>query len=151
MNPIAPALLAGLATGAALWLVPAQAATPEATYQNQAFAATNHQRERHDRRTLGRQDCVQKWAVRQAGKMARQRDIFHQDLGRVLRDCGLSAAGENVASGFSTGRSVVNDGWMHSAGHRANILNRDFRLMGIGAKKAGGRWYVAQVFGRRAG
>ena len=46
---------------------------------------------------------------------------------------------------------MVNDGWMNSEGHRANILNPSFRLMGIGARKGhDGRWYVAQVFGRRA-
>ena len=39
---------------------------------------------------------------------------------------------------------------MRSSGHRANILNKGFRLMGIGARKgANGRWYVAQVFGTR--
>ena len=46
---------------------------------------------------------------------------------------------------------MVNDGWMNSEGHRANILNPSFRLMGIGARKGhNGRWYVAQVFGRKA-
>jgi uncharacterized protein YkwD len=59
--------------------------------------------------------------------------------------------GENVAYGYPNGRSVVNDGWMRSPGHRANILNPDFRLMGIGARKGhDGRWYVAQVLGRKA-
>jgi uncharacterized protein YkwD len=146
----APAVLAGLATTAALWLVPAQAVTSEVTYQNLAFSATNAKRVLHGRPVLSRQDCVQRFAVKQARKQARQERMFHQDLGPVLRECGLSAAGENVAYGFSSGRSVVNDGWMHSEGHRANILNPRFRLMGIGARKSdSGRWYVAQVFGRK--
>ena len=146
-----PALLAVAATAGALWLAPAQAATPESKYQSQGFSATNSHRDRHDRAELGKQDCVQKYAVKQARKMARQERMFHQDLGPVLRACGLSAAGENVAYGYSSGRSVVNDGWMHSDGHRANILNPQFRLMGIGARKSdSGRWYVAQVFGRKA-
>ena len=41
---------------------------------------------------------------------------------------------ENVAwgEGFrGTPRSIV-DAWMHSSGHRANILNRDFREAGVG-------------------
>ncbi len=148
---IAPALLAGVATTAALWLVPAQAATTESTYQHQAFAATNKQRVHHDRVELRARDCVQRFAVKQARRQARQDRMFHQDLGPVMRECGLSSAGENVAYGFSSGRSVVNNGWMHSEGHRANILNPQFRLMGIGARKsASGRWYVAQVFGRSA-
>jgi uncharacterized protein YkwD len=146
-----PVLLAITATAGALWLAPAEAATPESTYQSKAFAATNQQRDRHDRVEFRKQDCVQKFAVKQARKQARQHRMFHQDLGPVLRQCGLSAAGENVAYGYPSGRSVVNHGWMHSEGHRANILNPQFRLMGIGARKSdSGRWYVAQVFGRAA-
>ena len=39
---------------------------------------------------------------------------------------------------------------MRSAGHRANILDREFRLLGSGARRSGdGTWYAAQVFGRK--
>ena len=83
--------------------------------------------------------------------MAQREQLFHQDLGAVLRDCHLSAAGENVAAGFPNGKSVVNNGWMSSEGHRANILNPSFTTVGIGARKGhNGQWYVAQVFGRKA-
>lgn len=46
-------------------------------------------------------------------------------------------AGENVAWGgglFSTPEIVV-DNWMHSDGHRAVILTKSFRNIGIGVKK----------------
>ena len=67
-----------------------------------------------------------------------------------MRECKLDTAGENVAYGYRTGKSVVNDGWMNSEGHRANILSPSFKLMGIGARKGhDGRWYVSQVFGRK--
>ena len=62
--------------------------------------------------------------------MAQREQMFHQDLGPVMTDCKLNTAGENVAYGYPTGRSVVNDGWMHSEGHRANILSRDVHVMG---------------------
>ena len=134
----------------ALWFAPAAAQSPERSYQDQAFTATNQQRDRHDRSALSHQDCVQRYAVRQAARMARQDRMFHQDLGPVMRDCGLRMAGENVAYGYPTGRSVVNAGWMHSEGHRANILNPSYRLLGVGARRSDeGRWYAAQVFGRR--
>lgn len=143
------AIPAALAVTATLWLVPAQAQTPEATYQKQVFSSTNQQRERHDRVKFRHQKCVQKYAVRQAKRMARQDRMYHQDLGPILRDCGLSMVGENVAYGYSTGRTVVNNGWMQSEGHRRNILNPQFRLLGAGARKsADGTWYAAQVFGR---
>lgn len=124
---------------------------PQAKYQRQAHDATNKNRTANGLKALKRTDCVQRFAVRQAKAMAQQENMFHQELGPILDACGLSMVGENVAYGFSTGRSVVNAGWMESEGHRANILNPDYRLMGIGARKGhDGRWYVAQVFGRKA-
>jgi uncharacterized protein YkwD len=47
---------------------------------------------------------------------------------------GSWSAGENIAWGsgsLGTPASIV-DGWMHSAGHRANILNGSFTQIGIG-------------------
>ncbi len=130
---------------------PAVAQTADATtYQRQVFRTTNQQRARHDLVKYRHQSCVQRYAVRQAKRMARQDRMFHQDLLRVLTDCGLALAGENVAYGYNSGRSVVNQGWMHSPGHRANILNPAFRLLGSGARRsADGTWYAAQVFGTR--
>ena len=39
--------------------------------------------------------------------------------------------GENIAAGNATPEAVV-DQWMHSPGHRANILNKDFKELGVG-------------------
>lgn len=39
--------------------------------------------------------------------------------------------GENIAAGNPTPEEVV-DSWMHSPGHRANILNKDFKELGVG-------------------
>ena len=141
------AVLLGTAGAAA----EARTTSAEQKYAQQAFTATNANRIHQGLRALGPSDCLKHAAVRQAKLMAQQEQMFHQDLNRVMRDCHLNTAGENVAYGFSTGRSVVNDGWMKSEGHRANILNPQFRLMGIGARKGhNGYWYVAQVFGRKS-
>lgn len=40
--------------------------------------------------------------------------------------------GENVARGQESPRSVM-DAWLKSPGHRANLLNADFRAIGVGA------------------
>ena len=127
--------------------VPAQAITA-GDYAGGAFRATNDRRAAHDLRRLTRGDCVQDYARRQAIRMANQRRMFHQDLGRVLRACNLVAVGENVAYGYPSGRATVR-AWMNSPGHRANILNGAYRHMGLAARKSNGVWYVAQVFGKR--
>lgn len=130
--------------------VSARTTTAADLYQGLVRTTTNTVRLLQDRARLGRQDCVQRFAERQATRMARQDRMFHQDLGPILRECGLRKVGENVAYGFATGSSVV-QAWMRSPGHRANILDGDYRLLGVGARRsADGTWYAAQVFGRRA-
>ena len=144
------ALVAAVVLAAVWWIAPATARTPATDYEADIAAWTNVQRDNRDLPTLRRQPCVQRYAERQARKMAAREELFHQDLQRVLRDCNLQQAGENVAYGFDTGKSVVVDGWMKSEGHRANILHKPYRLLGTGARLGDdGLWYAVQVFGKR--
>lgn len=54
--------------------------------------------------------------------------------------------GENIARGQANAQSVM-DAWMNSAGHRANILNCDFKTIGVGVEFGeGGPWWT-QDFG----
>ncbi len=50
-----------------------------------------------------------------------------------------SAFGENLAAGYDTPEQVI-AGWMASNDHRANMLNKDFREVGIGFYE-GGTWF----------
>lgn len=55
-------------------------------------------------------------------------------------------AGENIAWGQRTPEQVMN-GWMNSAGHRANILNEKFTSIGVGYyQNAAGTNYWTQLF-----
>lgn len=51
----------------------------------------------------------------------------------ALDEAGLRTvtAGENIAKGYSTPERVV-DAWMNSPGHRANILNPSYTMIGVG-------------------
>ncbi len=141
--------LAALLTAALLWPAAAQA-SPASDYAAAAVKATNKAREANDRKPFKVDECLHGFAVKQAKAMAASSTMYHQDLGPVMSTCGLVTAGENVAYGYPTGRSVVNQGWMKSEGHRANILNPGFKLVAVAARRdSGGRWYAAQVFGRR--
>ncbi|MGW8380753.1 CAP domain-containing protein [Streptomyces sp. ODS28] len=54
--------------------------------------------------------------------------------------------GENIARGQADARSVM-DSWMSSPGHKANILNCEYRTLGVGTHYgAGGPWWT-QEFG----
>lgn len=55
--------------------------------------------------------------------------------------------GENIAVGYSSASSVM-DGWMASAGHRANILNASFVDIGVAVSTGSdGRKYWTMVLG----
>ncbi|MFC3575338.1 CAP domain-containing protein [Streptomyces yaanensis] len=57
-----------------------------------------------------------------------------------------SLGGENIARGQTTAEAVM-DAWMNSPGHRANILNCDFKTLGVGVHfGSGGPWWT-QDFG----
>ena len=54
--------------------------------------------------------------------------------------------GENIARGQSDAAAVM-EAWMNSPGHRANILNCDFKTLGVGVHfGSGGPWWT-QDFG----
>ncbi|MEV0240129.1 CAP domain-containing protein [Streptomyces sp. NPDC050674] len=54
--------------------------------------------------------------------------------------------GENIARGQADAAAVM-DAWMNSPGHRANILNCDFKTLGVGVEfGSGGPWWT-QNFG----
>jgi uncharacterized protein YkwD len=54
--------------------------------------------------------------------------------------------GENLAYGYSTIQATF-DGWLSSDGHRANILNENFRIMSVKGYNDNGTIYWAQEFG----
>jgi uncharacterized protein YkwD len=65
-------------------------------------------------------------------------------------DCGYTYdtfIGENIAQGYAQPSDVV-AAWMASPGHRANILDADFTVVGIGAAQdANGVWWWTADFG----
>jgi uncharacterized protein YkwD len=74
------------------------------------------------------------------------------DIGTRANDVGydFSTLGENVAAGYLDAESVMS-GWMGSSGHRENILNADFKEIGIGYETGSdGTPYWTQDFGTSA-
>ncbi len=81
------------------------------------------------------------------GKMAHD-NIGDGDPGERIRAEGFRKAwGENVATGQTSPEQVVRE-WMNSPTHRRNILDPNFKQMGVGYVTASnGRSYWAQEFG----
>ena len=79
--------------------------------------------------------------------------LYHQDLGAVRAECDVSGwVGENVLYNYNGGAAYAVQQWMTSEGHRANILEPEYGVIGVAQHHdaAAGRYYAAQVFGSAA-
>jgi uncharacterized protein YkwD len=136
---------AGAATacrGAHLDPSPANAAT----VRHATLCLLNRQRAAHGLPRLRQQHSLTRAAAKYAHLMVAQRFFDHvspagttvaQRIKRTnyLNNTRAWSIGENIAwgsRGAATPARIVT-AWMHSAGHRANILTRQFRQIGIGS------------------
>lgn len=124
-----------LAAAAILALAPLPAAADEV---DDIHEATNAERAKHGLAPLARSRCLdaQGWSAH----LAYEGRLQHSDTGRLMADCGLTAAAENIAFNVPAGELVAE--WMASPGHRANILG-PYTSMGVGMDGA----YAVQQFG----
>ncbi|HEX5936554.1 MAG TPA: CAP domain-containing protein [Actinomycetota bacterium] len=85
------------------------------------------------------------FAWQHSKRMAGRNRLFHTaNLYEAVRTWTPSTWGENVGVAGTLRR--VRRLWMHSWGHRDNILNPRFRRVGIGVVKARGLLWVTTIF-----
>ncbi|MBO8190663.1 CAP domain-containing protein [Streptomyces oryzae] len=128
------------------------AADQESAAESEVLALVNQERAKAGCRPLKADKRLASLAGEYSEDMARRGFFSHTSPdGKSPWDraeaAGISdLGGENIARGQANARSVM-DSWMHSPGHRANILNCDYRTLGVGAHFAeGGPWWT-QDFG----
>jgi uncharacterized protein YkwD len=125
------------------------AAVTTTTYESDVIKYANVERAKRDLAKVSPSACLDGFAERWARNMASKQRMYHQNLGPILTTCRLSEVGENIAFGYPSGKSVT-AAWMASPPHKANLLNRPHRLIGVGAvKDKHGWWWVSEVFGRK--
>ena len=133
--------------------------SPRGDLADRVVALVNAYRERIDRKPLKVSPSLARAAVWKASHMARYGYMRHDDppppvkrsVAERLQACGYPVgrfpAGENIAYGFTTPEAVM-AAWLRSAGHRANIRNPGYTVIGVGAAVgATGLRYWAQEFG----
>ena len=68
----------------------------------------------------------------------------------LMRSEGINyqTAGENIAAGQQSAQAVM-ESWMNSSGHRANILNKNYKQLGVGFCTGGryGTYWVQEFTG----
>lgn len=118
------------------------------SFESEVLRLTNRERQKRGLRLLVRAQCTERVSARWAWNMAARNRFRHQSMRRVARACGTRYVGENIAMGRPLGAAQVVSLWMHSAGHRTNILNPHYRFLGVGAYQStqSGRVYVVQDF-----
>lgn len=106
-------------------------------------AEMNADRSANGLRTLGTQADAQAKAQAWAERLAREDRIYHSTLtdGIRVRWCSI---GENVGYGHSV--ASIENGYMNSPVHRANILASKWNGVGVGYATNGDRVYTVQVF-----
>jgi uncharacterized protein YkwD len=115
-------------------------------WEARVLALTNRRRAAHGVRPLRAAACPDRLAERWTRHMATTRVLEHQSLTPFFDCAGVSTAGENIADGFETPHALVS-AWMHSPGHRANILNPHFHRIGVsGWRATDGVTYATQDF-----
>lgn len=108
---------------------------------------TNARRAAHGVKPLRIARCPRRFAAPWARHMARTHTMVHHSSLTPLLRCGSAhTAGENIAAGFTSARSVVR-AWMSDKGHRDNLLNPSFTRIGVaGARLGHGATYAIQDF-----
>ncbi len=116
------------------------------TYEARLFTLVNAERAAHGLHPLAATRCAADFATRWAEHIAHDHVLRHQPLRPIVGGCRAARAAENIGYGNVTPERMM-DLWMHSRGHRRNILDPHLTHIGLGAERdAKGGWYGVQVF-----
>ena len=144
-----PCLSAAVALFIALLLL--TVTTPQADAvtrpEHKTFRLVNGDRRAHGVFLLKLSSSISRLAHRHSRQMAQQHSFFDNPCLDCLRHShGWSWIGENV--GYAPTVRAMNRWFMHSPPHRANILSRHFKRVGIGVVRSGGSVWVTEIFFR---
>lgn len=143
-------------------LLPVMAAMPESprpaigsVAEQYLFSAANAERAQRGLQPLRWDETLHRAAQRHASEMAARESISHQYPGELDLEGRGRAAGakftviaENVAEAWSA--PEIHDAWMHSPGHRANLLDPRVNSVGISVMRRGQQLYAVEDFDRAA-
>lgn len=139
--------LAGASVGAATQVDYAYTLTAR-KYERRLHHWVNKVRDNRDLRPLRYRACDQGIAGRWTRHLVKTDAFYHQDMGRYMEKCSRTAVGEILAMGGVMPRQMVRM-WLASPGHKEQLLKRDYRVLGISARRnSDGAWIGCIDFGR---
>ncbi len=117
------------------------------------FRLTNQARAQHGAAPLQWEERLAAIALAHAQEMAARDEMTHEFNGELsarerVTSTGLhtTVSGENV--GFADRAPEIHDAWMNSPGHRSNILDLRFNVIGIAVVRRGRVLWAVQDFAR---
>ena len=132
--------------------LPTTGPDPQDPYLNMLLQAMNTDRRANGLPNLTWSPKLSVLAYDWSTQMAGSGNLYHQDLAAVMNRSDYSdvwTLGENLLVG-PAGMPIADmeRSWMNSAGHRANILSRNFNIVGLSfVSGADGRIWVTVDFG----
>jgi hypothetical protein len=130
---------------------PAQGPSKSSEEERFFFDSANRERAAQHLPLLKWDEALAEAARRHALLMSDERDLSHQLPGEPPLDwraaqagARFSQVGENIAMGREP--HAIHSGWMHSPGHRANILDVHFTALGVGVIEDDGKLYAVEDF-----
>jgi len=136
----------------AIFLLPPSFAAQKLSENERAlFDAANRERAQRSLPALQWDESLATAARKHANRMAFYNLVEHQlsgelDLRERLTEAGarFSMIAENIA--FGPNPETIHSEWMHSPGHRENILNPNLTAVGIAAVRGSGELFAVQDF-----
>ncbi|WP_037677585.1 CAP domain-containing protein [Streptomyces griseus] len=126
--------------------------SPEAAVEAEVLRLVNEERSKVGCSALAANSSLTELAESFSADMAARGFFDHTDpdgaspWDRAAKAGITDLGGENIARGQADAAAVM-EAWMNSPGHRANILNCDFKTLGVGVHYgSGGPWWT-QDFG----
>ena len=120
-------------------------------YANRLVAQVNKRRANHGLAALRLGTCIDNFSAAWATWLDTNNAFEHSDMGKLMSRCSLSYASENLAgwTGSYSPSGIVTM-WMNSSGHRANILSRSARKVGVTVvyDKSRNQFFAVMDFGR---
>jgi uncharacterized protein YkwD len=120
---------------------PASAATIS-TLESRMVAKINNARAYHGLHTLKRGSHLMRHSRRHSRRMAADGLLFH------TKDFSIFACWDDIAENVGMGSSIrsIHRAFMKSPVHRANILTKGMRYVGVGVARGDGYLWVTEVF-----
>jgi uncharacterized protein YkwD len=143
-------VVAVVGAAAVMGVSPTHAAASSSVFQKAIDALTDTARAAHGCKPLKLNTKLNTAAQKHANDMAKYDYFSHTSRSgttwskRIKKAGFAKPGGENIAYGFPTAVSVV-QAWLASPGHRRNILDCNFKYIGVGYAPNGNYW--VQDFG----